>query len=366
MSVKPLGPGALSTYGQFPRPAGARPGLKRQIVHRAQQALFLSGMARLFARLTNPQGALILYYHSIADDRLSAFIDPDNRLSAEQFESQLLYLKKHCNVISLEQLMDCLEGHQTLPKRAVLVTFDDGYLDNLTIAAPLLDKYQIPATLFLCSGYVERREAQWIDELYTAFSYRTKHRLELVGVGGPYDLAQKDQMLEAYGAIAGELLTCTQENRAQILHEVKSQLQPARAVPQLTLGWDDVRRLKERYPLFEIGLHTHDHLDLAALDKEEIEAELRRSQTEFEHELGSAARYFSYPYGRNSELARQCVAKAGFKCALATQPTALASRREDRFALPRFETSPSKLDLQLWMTGAFPHLSKRILGRVYD
>jgi len=350
----------------FPRPESGDPGLKRKILHRAQQALYLSGLAGINARLASPEGALILYYHSIVDDELSAFVDPANALTKRQFETQLRYLKKHCQVISFADMMDCFKNREKLPERAAVITFDDGYLDNLTIAAPLLQKYGLPTTLFLCTGYVERREAQWIDELYTLFSWRTRHMLEIPDCGGSYDLGQKDQLQSAYKAISTVLLGTGRESGRRLLSEINDKLQPRRTGPQLTLGWDDVRQLKQQYPLFEIGLHTRDHVDLTTLDEPEIRAELQRCRDDYEKELGAAARYFSYPYGRNSKLVRNCVKDAGFEGALATQPTALASNDSDRYALPRFETSPSNLDLKLWMTGSFPQLSKRIFGRVYE
>ena len=351
---------------RFPRPRRARVGLKRQLVHRAQQSLYLSGLAPLFAQRIRPEGALILYYHSIADKRLSRFIAPDNRLSKELFERQLRYLKKRCNIISLAHFMDWRNGLRKLPKRAALVTFDDGYLDNLTIAAPLLEKYRIPATLFLCTGYVERGEAQWLDELYNHFSRRTCHRLYINRLGEPFDLAHKREMERAWKLLAGELLVGLADQRRALLDEVRGQLRPQGKVPQLTLSWENIRRLKEHYPLFEVGLHTRDHLDLAAIDKESVRAEVQACVADYERELGTSARFFSYPYGRHNKIVRECVKAAGFECALATQPTALASRQHDVHALPRFETSRSQLDLQLWMTGAFPQLSQRVLGRVYD
>ena len=350
----------------FPTPGRSRPGFKRQFLHRAQQALYLSGLAGINARFANPDGALILYYHSIVDEELSAFVAPDNSITKAQFETQLRYLKQHCEVISLAHLIDCFNEDRELPERAAVITFDDGYHDNLKIAAPLLEKYDLPATLFLCTGYVERREAQWIDELYTMFSWRSCHRLDLPKLGVACDLGEKDQMTWSYDAISDKLLGSGQKSRRHLLDEINAQLQPRRDMPQLTLGWDDVRQLKRQYPLFEIGLHTRDHMDLSRLDDEQARVEIQRSQSDYEKEMGESARFFSYPYGRNNQLVRDCVRDLGFEGAVATMPTALASRTDDRFALPRFETSPSKLDLQLWMTGSFPQLSKRFFGRVYE
>ncbi len=328
--------------------------------------LYLSGLAGLYANLVRPNGALILMYHSVVDDSIASYIDPNNSVTVDEFETQLRWLKKHCHVISFAQMLECVTENRPFPEKSVVITFDDGYRDNLTLAAPLLEKYQCPATLFLCTGYVERVESQWVDQLYTAFRFRTRHTLELPGGGEYFDLRNARKMRQAYGGVVQQLLTAGMEQRTEILQQVKAQLQPAKETPQLTLDWNDVRQIKERFPQFALGLHTRDHLDLTKLDAAAIDAEIRQCQSDYEQELGASAKYFSYPYGRNSSIVRESVRKLGFDGAVITQPTAMVSSMTDPYALPRFETSPSMLDLKLWLTGALPDLARNLFGRVYE
>lgn len=350
----------------FPKPGLSRPTLKRRVLHRAQQALYLSGLASLYAKLSCPNGALILMYHSVVDKEISVFIDPNNSVTVEQFSSQLQFLKQHCNVISLAKMLAHIQENKPLPERSVVITFDDGYRDNLTLAAPLLEKYQLPATLFLCTGYVERAETQWIDQLYTAFQFRTQHDLKSSSGDKRFNLLSETEMQQAYLATVQQLLTAGLDKRTEILQQVKTQLQPKLETPRLTLNWDEVRQLKDNYPQFELGLHTRDHMDLAMLNQADIETEIKRCQLDYEQELSAKARFFSYPYGRNNETIRAQAKAAGFEGAVITQPTALVKTTTDQYALPRLETSDSILDLRLWTSGAFPALAKNIFGRVYE
>jgi len=102
---------------------------------------------------------LILGYHRVADvarDTYSLCVTP------QHFAEQLQVLHKYTQPISLRQLAKgLLDGN--LPKRSVVVTFDDGYADVVDYAAPLLERYQIPATVFVSTGYVGREF--WWDEL---------------------------------------------------------------------------------------------------------------------------------------------------------------------------------------------------------
>lgn len=350
----------------FPKLGRNRPNLKRRVLHRAQQALYLSGLASLHAKLTRPNGVLILMYHSVVSEEISAFVDPNNSVTVEQFESQLQFLKAHCNVISFAEMLAHTEANKPLPERAVVITFDDGYRDNLTLAAPLLEKHQLPATLFLCTGYVERAETQWIDQLYSAFQFRTQQTLKFQSNNKHYDLLSETEMQQAHGVAVQQLLTAGLNKRTEILQAVKAQLQPNQKTPRLTLNWDEVRQLKGNYPQFELGLHTRDHMDLTTLNKIDVETEIKRCQSDYEEALSAEVRFFSYPYGRNNEAIRACTKTLGFEGAVITQPSALVTKTTDRYALPRLETSASMLDLRLWMTGVFPGLAESVLGRVYE
>jgi len=103
----------------------------------------------------------ILMYHSV---------DPaarqENRLavSAETFERQMRFLKEHrYNVIPLEELVDLIEQEQEIPARTVVITLDDGYKDNFTYAFPILEKYQIPATMFIIVNEIGRPQGDRVS-----------------------------------------------------------------------------------------------------------------------------------------------------------------------------------------------------------
>ncbi len=103
----------------------------------------------------------ILMYHRICE----VPSDPwELCVSPKHFAEQLEYLNHHYQVLCLHSLVKSLrEGH--LPKRAVVLTFDDGYADNLWNAKPLLERYEVPATVFVSTGYVDSDREFWWDEL---------------------------------------------------------------------------------------------------------------------------------------------------------------------------------------------------------
>ena len=117
-------------------------------------------LIRLQKKLASSKG-LILMYHRVAEleiDPWSLSVTPQN------FGEHLEVLQKHYHPLSLQQLVEALRGNKR-PDRAVVVTFDDGYADNFYNAKPLLEKYNIPATFFISTGFIGQNREFWWDEL---------------------------------------------------------------------------------------------------------------------------------------------------------------------------------------------------------
>ncbi len=104
---------------------------------------------------------LILMYHRVAE------VDSDPWglcVSPRHFSEQLEVLTEYGTSLGLSRFIHALNRGR-LPPRPIVVTFDDGYMDNLSDAAPLLERYEVPATIFLVSGAMGRRREFWWDEL---------------------------------------------------------------------------------------------------------------------------------------------------------------------------------------------------------
>ena len=317
--------------------------------------MYWSGIGRMFEIATQPTGAIILMYHSIAPDAIAEFIDPRNRMSPAMFDAQMAYLSRYRRVVPLSQVIGQIESGVSPPAGTVCITFDDGYLDNLTTAAPILEKYKLPATLFLATGYVERSEAQWADSVYWMFQRRTADRLQIPSLGhGAADLASEAARGDIHAMLHHRLLEATQQERKQLLGEIECQLKPKGAVPRLTLNWDDVRELRHRYPFFEIGGHTREHIDIQKRRDEVARAEIEGCAEDLRRELGVLPRHFSYPYGRWCDETRQMVCESGWQSAVGNGVEIRADSASDRFAIARVEAPWTMSELRFKTSGAYP------------
>jgi peptidoglycan/xylan/chitin deacetylase (PgdA/CDA1 family) len=253
------------------------------------------------------RGVIILIYHSVADDDAAPYIEPANRVDPRTFERQMAFLAAERRVLGLSALVDEIAAGRTPSAGTVCITFDDGYRDNLTVAAPILDKYRLPATLFLPTGLIERREAQWSDRLHWLSLPAAEHR-----------------------RLHAQLLEASHDERMRLLGEIQDAAEP----PRLMLDWDEAHALARRYPRFEIGGHTRDHLDLTR-HPGEMRAQIEGCAADLRRELGPGERHFSYPYGRWSAETRQAVIDAGWRSAVATGAARRSGPGIDRYAMPR-------------------------------
>lgn len=316
-------------------------------------AVYWSGTARLFELAAQPSGAIIIMYHSVAPDDVAEFIDPPNRVHPAMFAKQMEFLREHRRVVPLAEVVEQVSAGHSPPAGTVCITLDDGYLDTFTIAAPILAKLGLPATLYLATGYVERRQAQWADVLHWQLRRRTADQLRVPWLT-PLDLAHPPGRHAAYTVLHQHLLEADEAERAELLAEVGRQLAPTGKPPRITLGWDDVRELQRRYPLVEIGGHTRDHIDLTSNRGAAARAQIESCAADLRRELGLQPSHFSYPYSRWWEETQDLVRAAGWTSAVGMGHGVRIVAGSDVFAMPRIETPQTMTELRFKTSGAYP------------
>jgi peptidoglycan/xylan/chitin deacetylase (PgdA/CDA1 family) len=320
--------------------------LKRLIRPIAPSIQFMGysiGLMKLGACLRHVNGAIIIMYHSVADQPEALWIDPSNHVAPNVFAKQIEFLIRRKRVIALSELVSMIQLGKRCSKESIVITFDDGYIDNLRIAAPILDHYGLSATLFLPTGYIDRRESQWVDQAYTTFNFRQNNRFtwgerpETI-----FNLNEPKQYAACYQAVCDSLLIASPSKRRMLLNELHRQLNPCACPPSLTMSWDDARALVKRHKCFEIGAHSIEHTSMNTLIDCEARWELQGCYNRIKEEMGNPPRYFSFPYGRTSARLRRLVAETGYEAAFGSAGAGpLVNEEIDLFALPRVEAPAS-------------------------
>lgn len=337
--------------------------LPRRLLRSTENGLYWSGAANAYARFRVHSGAVILNYHSVLGPGESRWIDPCNAVEADAFEAQIRFLGRHRRVVPLSNLVSDLQAGRPIPRGTVVITFDDGYLDILQVAAPILERFRLPATLYLPTGYIQRGETQWIDRLYTLFRYRTRNELDLSGLVGGDTSLNGDRVSAMYRLLNDRLIAGDPADRERLLSEILRQFRPSASPPRLTMTWDEVRALRDRHPSIEIGVHTVEHTDLSSCTRDEAARQISGCIDDVERELGRRPEHFSFPYDRDTPEVRGLVVAAGLRSASSSSGDVVVRNGSDPFSLPRASTCASLTRLRFITSGAYPGLPLLLFRR---
>jgi peptidoglycan/xylan/chitin deacetylase (PgdA/CDA1 family) len=282
-----------------------------------------------FSMLLRVRGAVrspwvtVLTYHRVAhpggsDGLYDGVVDA----RPEAFERQLSYLGKYCNVISIEDLLEFRKG-ASLPPNPVLITFDDGYLDNHDVALPMLQRHGMKAVFFIATHYLSERRLFWWDRVSYMLKASTKETLELtyprkvslvLGASGAERARTVRRVLAVVKAhfgldLARFLEEVERASGVSLARDVERQ-----KVDELLMTWDHVRALKRAGMAVES--HTRTHRVLQTLSRADLDDELGGSREELEGILGSKVSAVAYPVGyglHSAPEARLAVRAAGYE-----------------------------------------------------
>ena len=302
---------------------------------------------------------LILLYHRIAE------VDADPWglcVSQRHFAEQLAMIRELGSPLGLGELVRHLRMN-TLPRRAIVVTFDDGYADNLYSAKPLLVQQAIPATVFIITGMIGNNQVFWWDELSrvllqpptlpnllsltingTTFQWKSEDVQAPDIEGQPHHSEAAvnkigDARQRLFDSVYHLLFSLTSAERQDVLDQlVKWSGSQAESRPTCrAMSHQEVRELADG-GIIDVGAHTVSHPALSHLSADHQQAEIWKSKEELRDLLGRPVMSFAYPFGRADDYTAETatlVRQAGFSCACSTRDDRLGDD-QDLFDLPRF------------------------------
>lgn len=292
--------------------------------------------------------AVILMYHRIADvpnDPRGTAVTPEN------FSQHLEYVGRTCHPMRLVDLVEALRAH-SLPRRAVAVTFDDGYASVFEGAYPLLASAQIPATAFITTGWIDQPHEFWwdaLDRVLLSEDVPDDLHLSVRGQSYKWTTGSREQRLEAHDAIRQMARAATEEERNTLLASLYAWAGVDRTPPVGSRAMTRAELLHlAQDGLVELGAHTVTHRVLATLPAEDQRAEILESRSRLEAIINHPVLAFAYPYGQTEHFTDETVRivqNSGFQVAC-TAVQGLVEPGNDLFWLCRCE-------IQNWDMAAF-------------
>jgi peptidoglycan/xylan/chitin deacetylase (PgdA/CDA1 family) len=280
-----------------------------------------------------------LMYHRIAAEA----VDPHRICtSPATFRSHMEHLRANYELLPLDELAErALAG--TLADDAVAVTFDDGYLDNLEIASPILTDLHIPATFFICTERIDEEHEHWWDVVERALiaDDATPPSLRIHAGGGRLELPTRsaEERQRALLALHAVLIDADVYERDAVLEQLSDWKRRTDA-PRRTrrvMTTDELRELARR-PGHELAAHTVHHLRLTAHDAEVCRQELVRSRADLEDLVGCTVKAVAYPYGAANRVIKSRAADLGFDTGWSVDGDVVTAHCDPLF-LPRFDLS---------------------------
>jgi peptidoglycan/xylan/chitin deacetylase (PgdA/CDA1 family) len=331
----PLDPAIVAAYG--PRSAAAS--LRQRLAERAHAFGMLPLMRTvrgLFRR-----DLRVLAYHRVREvagdfafDRALVSASPDG------FRSQMRHLRERFHPVSCREVVAALDGGPSLPRDAVLVTFDDGYDDNHAIAFPILRELGVPATFFVSTGHIDSGMPyayDWLAHLVVTMS-GTSLRIPELAIDVPLS-ADPDARHALTGKVLDRLKYLDDAGQQAVIDGLQSRCGRPRTTGHVDcrpMNWDQLREMRDGG--MEIGGHGVHHRMLAKLPDEALVAEIAECQARLTAELGAPALAVSYPVGGPDAYdARviEAVRTQGFRVGFSYINGVTAPDESNRYRLPR-------------------------------
>jgi len=310
---------------------------------------YYSGVLRLliiaFSRARKNHRAAILFYHRFrrpgegAEDLLP-------RLDCGEFDRQMAYLKKNYEILSLNEVAAVLRNGQDFRRPTIILTIDDGYRDNYTLAYPLIRKHDLPVTIYLTAGFIGGDAGLWLDDIEYALRSTACDGFSLENVLGKerVDISTQEGKKDAEKKLYAALAKKGERERQDALRELFAVLDvPEPSVScrdRIMMNWPEVREMSSNG--VDFGAHTVSHPFLPAMPLDEAKQEILDSKRIIEEKTGRTVKHFAVPNGKSDDFSHELTnfcKEADFDSVVTTEP-GLVDELSDPYSLKRIIPPP--------------------------
>jgi peptidoglycan/xylan/chitin deacetylase (PgdA/CDA1 family) len=271
---------------------------------------------------------LIYLFHGVIKDVNTGIRNYTRKhLPAEEFETLIKRLKVKGNIISMDNVIWHHENGKTLPPYSYAITFDDGFENNYSVAAPILEEYLTPATFYVSTNLVDKNLMTWIDQIEYCFEFVNRASIKLPWHNSYFQLNDKDQKIDCLKDIRTHVKKDPQKYQPKnvvklIFDQCSLDMVSSNDHPlDNKMNWDQACKL-HLHKLFAVGGHSHNHVSLGSLGSTVMKNEIETSITLLKNKAGISSYHYSYPEGQISDYNENVIAvlrKNNIRCC----PTAI-------------------------------------------
>lgn len=301
----------------------------------------------------------IVMYHYVRDLKSSRFPEIKG-LEFEQFVEQVEYLRRHYQFVTVEQVVECIDANRPLPEKALLLTFDDAYLDHYTHVFPFLDRLGIQGSFYVPVKAVTENTVLDVNKIHFTLASQPNKVQLLKSIEVLLNRFRSDFYIETFDSLVEKFARPSRYDTAEVVL-IKSLLQKilpldirTKIVDELfvqAVGMDEATFSRELYMSTEqvktlwrhgmhIGCHGYNHVWWNTLDRAAVEIEIDKSLM-YLLEVGVTRDLWTacYPYGSYDRQAIEILSNRRCKFALTTDVGVANLNKNNRFMLPRLDTN---------------------------
>jgi peptidoglycan/xylan/chitin deacetylase (PgdA/CDA1 family) len=321
--------------------------------------LSAGGLLRILEMLARRPCLLVINYHRVGSCACNRFDDGVFTATADTLRVQLRYLSANFEILGRDELVGAADRGFALKRAAVVITFDDGYLDNYALAFPILCDLGVPAFFFIPTEYVDHPRLPWWDRI--AYIVKNTHadrlrleephrfEVELGRLGRDRAIREVLRFFKTADDFEESAFFDHLEDQAAVAVDAEA------LGRELFVSWDQIREMRAAGMV--IGSHTHSHRILARLPEANQRNELAVSKARLEAELGESVDTIAYPVGSPrafSEATKRLARDVGFRVGFSQYGGINRPGRTDPFDVRRIAVDRSNT-FPLFRTRAILH-----------
>ena len=252
----------------------------------------------------------ILFYHGVMDEPYYDQRVQANQIQYKEFERQINFLKRHYHFISIDEFYSRFTEQDNFTGKELILTFDDGYKNNLTVAAPLLDKYRIPFTVFIPTTLVDKEDFVPTYYIRSALLSGILDHVDIDVMQRSFMLTSAKECQYAMNEVIQFIKTQSDDKVRDVIDSIENQLNntnrkeiDSHFESERIMSWSNVVSLKELGGT--IGSHSEDHSVLHnSQNTENLNHQLVDSRDKIIKHLGEC-NYFAFPNGDKKSVCEQ-------------------------------------------------------------
>jgi len=258
---------------------------------------------------------VIFLFHGVVENANTGVRNYTRKhLLANEFEVLIRSLKEKGNPISMDDVIWCYNNGNKLPSYSYAITFDDGFENNYSVAAPILEKYSIPATFYISTHLVDKNLMTWTDQIEYCFENIKRASVRLPWYKNDFHLNGEESIIDCLDDIRAHVKKNPQlygqEKVVTMLFDqcgLNMVLSSNHPLDQ-KMNWDQVSDLHHN-KLFTVGGHSHNHVSLGLLDSSVMKNEVENSIDLLKNKAGISSPHYSYPEGQKIDFNENVIAE---------------------------------------------------------